>query len=58
MEIPMKRREALIETMTIRLPTSVKARVDTLKASGINCQEWIRSLIEMELEKMKTIKNE
>jgi hypothetical protein len=53
MKTPKKRREMLAETMTIRLPSSVKDQVDTLKGSGVNCQEWIRNLIEKELKKMK-----
>ena len=52
MTIP-KKREALLETMTIRIPVSVKIKVDNLKASGVNRQEWLRKVIEKELKKVK-----
>lgn len=54
MKISRNRRELLAETITIRLSERLKSKVGELKDSGVNCQEWLRKLIEKELEAIKT----
>jgi hypothetical protein len=57
MELPKTRNEHLTEIITIRVPERLKSKVDELKTNGVNCQEWIRNLIEKNLSKIKSKQN-